>query len=137
MAVTPGVNSWCSVVYADAYFDTKWDASAWATLSAGQKEQLLITAFNWINQQKFFNISPTATAEILKQAQCETAWFIYEYWGEFKKRRALINSGVTSFSISKFRENLTKMNFPEFIIDMLSDYVVNLGGVFPTIKRDY
>lgn len=138
MALTVGTNSWVTVADADAYFLTKWGATAiWAALSEAQKESLLISAYNWIQQQSKFSIAASETAEIVKQAQYETAWFMYNYYAEYQKRNALYSSGVRDFKIDSFEEELEKPVFPLEISDMLHDYISSsAGGVFPRISRD-
>ena len=137
MALTVGTNSWVTVAEADTFFSEKWTASAWASLSDSEKESLLISAYRWIQQQLFFSISPASTADIVKQAQMEAAWYMYNFWVEHEKRRALYIQGVTKFKISKFSEDLQGVQFPEFIKAMLDDYIVNLGGKFPIISRTF
>lgn len=131
-----GSNSWCSVAEADSYFDEKYGASAWASLSMDDKERLLISAYRWINQQSFFSISASSTSGIVKQAQYEVAWFIYNYKADYDKRRALNASGVTSYRILDFSESLKDAGFPEFIKSMLDDFIIEVGGTFPRISRD-
>lgn len=136
VVVTVGSNSWITRAEADAYLEEKWGASAWASLSGLQKDQLLISAYRWINQQPNISIPTTSTAAIVKNAQCEAAWFIYNYWSEYEKRRALIASGVKEFEVSNFSETLNKIAFPDFILGMLIDFSVGDAGYFPTAKRD-
>lgn len=136
MALTVGTNSWITRADADTYFSEKYGAGAWATLTDSVKDQLLISAFRWIQQQSKFTIPASSTAEIVKQAQCEAAWFIYNYWTEYTKRQALTASGVKSFKISNFSETLELPTFPIFIGDMLDGFVTSQGGVFPTVSRE-
>jgi len=137
MALTVGVNSWVTVAQADTYFSEKFGASAWATLASATKEQLLISAYRWIQGQSMFSISPAATAEIIKQAQMEAAWYMYRYWDQHENRRALVAQGVTDFKISQFEETLQDVKFPSFLSDMLKDSIVGGGGTFPFISRPF
>ena len=132
-----GTNSWCTIAFADTYFLEKWGASAWATLTNNEKTQLLIHAYRWINQQASLSIPASSTEEIVKQAQCEIAWYVYNYNAEHEKRRALSTQGVNSFRIGAFSENLSGVKFPEWVIDMLEDYLEDIGGKFPLITRKY
>ncbi len=136
MALTVGTNSWVTVAEADTYFLTRWGASDWAGFSAANKETLLISAYNWIQQQAIFSISPTSTDAKVKQAQYEAAWFLYNYNTEMEKRRALYAQGVKAFEISKFSETLQAPEFPAFIADILEDEIVTAGGTFPTVSRE-
>ena len=137
MAIIIGTNSWCTIVYSNTYFSEKWNTSDWATLTDNQKTQLLIHAYRWINQQSSLSISPAETEDIVKQAQCELAWYIYNYMPEHEKRRSLYIQGVTQFRISAFSESLKGAEFPGFILDMLEDYLTSVGGKFPYIEREY
>lgn len=139
MALVVGTNSWATVAEADDYFSTKYGAaSIWGPLdTTTEKEPLLISAYNWIQQQSKFSISPTETADIVKQAQYETAWYIYNYKTAHDKRNALYSSGVREFDISKWGEKLEMPVFPVDISDMLGDYLTDVGGVFVTASRTF
>ena len=134
--VIVGVNSWTTVAQADDYFAAKFGAAAWAALSAMQKTQLLISACRWIMQQPSLAVAIAVTAEIVRQAQCEAAWFILNFQDEYDKRRALISSGVKSFKALDFAETLGEIVFPQFIADMLFDYSVDSSIQFPRISRN-
>lgn len=136
-SITVGVNSWVTIAEADAYFEVRYGASAWAGLAVANKCVLLRHAYAWIQQQSMFSIPPGATSEIVKQAQYETAWYIYNYFANHEKRRALYTQGVRDFEISKFSEKLEMPAFPIWIADTLDDYVVSVGGKFPKVERDF
>jgi hypothetical protein len=140
MAVTiiVGTNSWVTLAEANAYFEAKYNVSdEWAALTDTVKNQLLISAYNWINQQTIFSIPAASTAYIVKQAQFEAAWYLYKFGKEDEKRRALIGQGVTSFDLSQWSETLDKYEFPAFITGMLDDFFVGAGGYKVTFTRDY
>ena len=138
LSIIPGTNSWVTLAEADAYFEAKYNASdIWAAFTDTVKKQLLISAYNWINQQSIFSISPSSTAEAVKIAQCEAAWYLYSFGTEDEKRRALIGQGVTSFDLSNWSETLSKYQFPSFLSDMLDDFFVGKGGYKVTFSRDY
>lgn len=132
-----GTNSWVTIIEADAYFDDRFGASAWAGFSEPVKSELLISAYRWIQQQSMFTISASASAEKIKQAQYETAWFIYNYFSKYEERRALFASGVRKFKIEQFEEELEEVGFPKFISDLLSDSITKGSGTFPTVKRTF
>jgi hypothetical protein len=137
MSLTVGTNSWVSVAEADTYFSDHWTASStWSGLTNTQKEQLLITAYRWIQAQSAFSISPAATAALVKTAQMELAWYVYNYMTETEDRRALYAQGVREFELSKWSETLEKGGFPPFIADYLDDYTTRVGGRFPTATRE-
>ena len=136
MALTVGTNSWVTVAEADTYFLNRYGASGWAGFSIANKEILLISAYNWIQQQAIFSISASSTSAKVKQAQYEAAWFLYNYMSSMEERRALYAQGVRSFHISKFSESLQAPEFPVFIATILEDSLTSAGGTFPTVSRD-
>jgi len=135
--VIVGVNSWTSIAQADDYFAAKYGAATtWAALSSTEKTQLLLSAARWILQQNIFDLPWSATEEVVRQAQCEAAWFIYSYFGEYEKRRALAAGGVSSFKVMDFSENLGEVTFPAFLESMLADYSTVASSHFPRVQRD-
>ena len=134
--VIVGVNSWVTIAQADDYFAAKFGATAWASLSVTEKTQLLLSAVRWILQQNAFDILMSVTAELVKQAQLEAAWFIYKWFDEYEKRRALSSAGVKSYRVMDFSESLDAVTFPEFIVMMLSDYSMVASSQFPTLQRN-
>ena len=137
MGLVVGTNSWVTVAEADSYLADKFGASAWSGLANSIKEQSLITAFWWIYNNPNYNIAKSSTAEKVKNAQIELAWWIYNYYEEYRKREALISSGVKKFRIGEFSEDLNNQSLPKIVTDMLEDELTNLGGSFPTVSRDF
>jgi hypothetical protein len=138
LTLTVGVNSWVTLAEANEYFEGRYRASsAWASLSDATKKQLLISAYNWIQQQASFSISASETSEIVKQAQYETAWYLYEFGEEDEKRRALSGQGVTEFELNNWREKLSEYEFPKFIEDMLDDFYDGKGVNIVEFEREY
>jgi hypothetical protein len=134
--LTVGVNSWQTLSQANSYFATRYGAvSIWPSLSIADREALLITAFKWIEGQTLFSIDPTDTSDIIKQAQCEAAWYWYKYGEEGEKRQALYAQGVRSFNISGFSETLAMPEFPVIISGMLSGFLTGMGGNLFDIDR--
>ena len=131
-----GTNSWATLTEANTYFEAKYGATLWTSLSDVQKLQLLVSAFNWIRQQSLLSVPTSATADTVKNAQCEAAWFVYRWSDEYERRRALSSSGVKSFSVAGWSESLGATAFPQFIADMLIDYAANIGGGFMRMSRD-
>lgn len=134
--VIVGTNSWATIAQADDYFAASYGRAAWSALSLLQKTQLLITACLWIRQQSTLSVPLTDTSATVRNAQAEAAWFIYNWFGEYEKRRALISSGVKTFKVLDFAESLGEVTFPAFIADMLSDYAVSTTHQFPRMSRD-
>ncbi len=134
--VVVGTNSWASVAEADAYFGAKYGAAAWAALSLMEKTQLLISACRWLMQQTSLALSLSDASSTLKDAQCETAWFLLNWQTDYDKRRALISSGVRSYRVLDFSESLTEVTFPKYLSDMLVDYATSPGTYFPRVDRN-
>lgn len=130
--MTVGIDTWVTIVEADAYMLGKFDASAWTSLPNATKEQALITAFRWI--RSVYDISASSTLQKIKDAQCECAWYVYSHWTQHEKRSALISQGVEDFTVSKFSETLGKTELPEFVKDLLKDFTV--GEYFPVLTRE-
>ena len=133
--VVVGTNSWVTVAEADDYLEEKFSADAWATLSTTIKSQCLITAFWWIYNYPSFNIPKSSTSENVKNAQIELAWWTYQYYTSYEKRGALISSGVTDFTLSKWKEELGTQDIPQIVLDILDDEIIGKGGYFPTVSR--
>ena len=135
--ITVGTNSWVTLAYADDYFAEQYSYSDWAAILENSRKLLLIQAYRWINQQTDLSIPTTSTNILVKQAQCLVAWYIYKHYENHEKRRALYTQGVTRFQISKFSESLKGAEFPEWIKDMLDDFLTDIGGQFPIIEREF
>jgi len=133
--VIVGTNSWVTIVEADLYLDAKYGAGAWASLSDVDKAALLISACRWIRNQSIFSIALSSTSQIVKDAQCEAAWYLYKYGEAHWKRTALYASGVRDFQVSKWSETLEEPTFPGNIAAMLSDSITGAGNEFPTVTR--
>ena len=102
--MTVGTDSWVTVAEANTYLADKYGASTWSALTDAIKQDLLITAFRAIYFSGDYNIPKTSTNEFVKNAQIETAWYLYNFNTEIEKRSALQEQGVLSFSLSKFSE---------------------------------
>jgi hypothetical protein len=136
LSLTVGTNSWVTLSEANTYLADKFNADAWSSLSDSTKEKTLISAFWWIFNYPGVSIPKTSTAEKVKNAQIELAWWMYNYGLEYEKREALIAGGVTEFRLSKWMEKLSEQDLPKRILNILDDELVNLGGYFPTFDRD-
>ena len=135
--VIVGTNSWVSFDDADDYMEDRFNNSIWESAIDENKAKSLITAFKWLYNSQKFNIPLTSTAQIVKDAQTELANYILVNFEEFEKRRALQSQGVENFKVLKWQEKFIKdADIPQFINDMLTDYVMNKGGVFFTVDRN-
>jgi hypothetical protein len=134
ITLTVNTNTWATLAQANSYFEGKWNADGWVSLSSDNRKKLLITAYEWINTNPNYTIS--GNTEKLRKAQMELSWFIYNNSEIYEKHELLWASGVTEFRISKFWEKLTKPGLPPKVEDLLSDYDYNSGGYLPLINRD-
>ena len=125
MALTVGTNSWVTIAEADTYLADKYGAGDWAGLTNAVKSQLLITAFWSIYGSAEYTIAKSSTAELVKNAQIELAWYFYGYDSEIWKRLSLQGLGVQEFEISKFRERFTGDGavFPPWVAGMLAGFL--------------
>lgn len=132
----PGTNSWITRAEADSYFADKYGASSsWAALAQPVRDQLIISAYNWLRSMSGYSLPATAAAsQPLKDAQCEAAWFLYRFNEEQEKRRALYAQGVRSFRVSEFSETLAEQMLPANIAGLLTGYESS-GGSRVTLTR--
>ena len=137
MGIKVSTNSWITLAEANLYMDDRFNNSVWESSSDSDKSKSIITAFKWLYNSQKFNIPLTETSQIVKDAQTELANYILVNFEEFEKRRALQTQGVESFHVLKWQEKFIKSaDIPEFINDMLIDYIQNKGGVFFTVSRN-
>lgn len=137
LVLTPGTNSYCTLTEANAYMEEKFGASAtWATLTDDEKKQLLISAYRWLRRLPDYSLSATITIK-RKYAQIELAWYMYNYIEEHEERSALYAQGVRDFRLSKWAEKLEESMIPYIVKDLLDDDLINLGGYFVEVTREY
>lgn len=115
-SIIVGTNSWCTLSEAESYFATRIGSSAWSALSSDtEKEKYLISAYNWIRYDSAFSVTGDETLAPIKYGQCEGALFLASFYDEYMKREALIASGVTEFTYSKWSETLGETRKPESV----------------------
>jgi hypothetical protein len=136
MALVVGVNSWVTRAEADTYFDDRINNTPWTALTDSEKDQYLITAFNWIFYDSQFTAPSSSTATAVKNGQCEAALFLINYGDEWAKRDAFISSGVTSFDFSKWSEDLSQVSKPDGVKNYFSSEGFFSGNVGVTILSD-
>jgi hypothetical protein len=130
-----GVNSWTSVHDADDYFADMFGYSFWGTQSDTVKKQLLVTAFRWINASGY-SIAPISTSSIVKNAQCELCYDIFNSFEDYKKHETLYAMGVRSFNFDGWSESLAEPKLTQKIQDMLACF--KTGDVqFFNVNRKY
>lgn len=131
-----GVNSWISLNEANEYFSDMFGYSFWGTQTDTVKKQLLVTAFRWINASGY-SIAPTSTSSIVKNAQCELCYEIYNSFEDYKKRETLYATGVRSFNFDGWQETLVASELPIKIANLLADFYTGGNAKIFTLKRDY
>jgi hypothetical protein len=137
MGLVLHTNSWVTVAEADAHLADKFGVgTTWTSLNNTQKEQALVTAYRWIQSLSAYSISASETAENVKRAQIELAYYIVESYDEHRKRSALYTQGVRSFKISKWSETLKESGLPFEVEGLLFEFLLNLGGEFPEFERE-
>ena len=133
LTLTVGTNTFVTLAEANAYLEGKFGAwTTWNGLSDTVKKQCLISAFRWLVR---LGVSASSVAQIVKDAQCELAWWLYQNYEAYEEREALYASGVREFKLGKWSEELTAASIPEFIKDMIGD-LIGVGGYFPTFERE-
>lgn len=141
--LTVGQNSWATVAEADAYLTDRIQTIEWFELdeqdAPGEvsKETLLISAFYWLKNAPQLSLSENLTDGVVKNAQIEAAWFLYEHYTSLNARRAAIFTGVEEFELSKRTERLRigNLQIPDFILGSLSAYAVENTVI--TLKGHY
>jgi len=136
VVVVPYNNSWVTIAQADDYFASKFGCAAWASLSVADKTALLLQSFREIQAQPTFSIAATETAQIVKDVQCEYAWYIYISPNR-DRVIAMYSGGVRNYSASKFSERMEPWEFPQPIAAMLHDFLSSSGGGSFTATRDF
>lgn len=120
MALVVGTDSWVTLAEAETYFSGRVKTTAWDALTDQVKEDYLRTAFRWILYDPQYSAPKSADDDAVKNGQCEAALFLINYYDEFTKREALIASGVTSFTYSKWSEDLSEAQKPTIVRDMFA-----------------
>ncbi len=103
MALAIGTNSWLSVDDANTYFATRLGASAFWN-SAADKDAALVTAYYDLATSRNLNL-PSAATVMMKNAQCEQAFFRLAHEGGVIRRMGLRVQGVTKSDAAGERYN--------------------------------
>lgn len=129
MAIDVGTNSWVTLAEAETYFSDHIGSTPWDALTDSNKSKYLITAYRWIYYDSAFPVPASSSETAVKNAQCEAALFLINYYTGHNKREALIAGGVKEFEYGKRREDLTSVKKPQTVIDMLSSVGYYASGV--------
>ena len=144
MAIVVGSNSWVTIAEADTYLTDRIDCEDWFTLadSAGagalSKTNLLVSAFYLLIKHPSLELSSSLTDDNVKNAQIEFSKYLHKHYEETDSRAAMIASGVRSFRLSKWWEQLSDkggFQVPNYILGMLSAY--NVTGSTPLLLGEY
>lgn len=134
MALTVGINTWITVVEADAYLQYNMSAEEWFDLvvvgakGTMTKESILVTAFNEIIASPLVAVDADNTDDRVKAAQSEMALFLLKFYDEMYGRRASIASGLSSFSYSERSEDFNSRDgggspsLPGNVLGLLNEY---------------
>lgn len=142
--VTPGldigVNSWVTLVEANAYFAGRWGSDEFWNddLTDVKKSMALITAYNQILNSGYYEI-PSTVNDIIKNAQCEQALFLVVHGSDAMRRMGLQNQGVLSAGIVKETYDPLmrgKIPFAAEVMALLNVYAVNTGAHVVELTRD-
>lgn len=130
---------------ANSYFSNeRLISTSWDALTDAQKTKVIVNAYNWIYYSKRFNVPKLAdaTAEqlvILKKAQGECCYFLAMHLDDMDRRKGIQAQGVTHAGIVKETydiDSLQELSFPPIVIDMLSDFDLQVGLSVLEIDRD-
>lgn len=137
MALVVGINSWVTLVEAEAYFLDRIDIEKWNALADNPtKEKYLVSAYRWVYYDPDFIAPSSAIDEEVKIGQCEAALFLLNYSKEYDKRAALIQSGVKKFQYSRWTENLGEVKKPISVINPFAKIGYYNGGVSSALLVD-
>ena len=132
MAIAVGVNSYVTIVEADAYLNDRIGAAAWFALlddaseGADSKTVYLVTAYNWLMSSPTLDLPSISTDDAIKTAQIESAFYLLEHYTALNARRAAQAQGVESYRLSKKEEFYVPADIseiPAFISGGLSMYM--------------
>ncbi len=119
-----------TVEQADQYFVNRFGAGKWAGLNeTTEKIPLLTTANKRIIRSKLLSlpVEPTEEeTEILKEAQAEMAWYLYQHGEDEDARMGLRTQGVVEAGIveEKYRKETTgTAPLPDIVLGILDPFV--------------
>ena len=145
MALQEGINTYCTIEYAEEYFSGKIYTEEWDEADATTKEKALKEATRQIDRQPlrgrksdreqtlaFPRYPDTELPEAVKEACCEEALALLERGNS--QRRKLQQEGVQSFSLGNMSESYAagagKGLLSQEAKELLRPWL--LGGVFIT-----
>ena len=136
MAITVGVNTWITVVEADALISFEVGAESWfdlvddATGAEPSKELYLVSAYRWLSA--IYAIPASSTLANVKLAQAKAAVFLLTDYEENAKLRALHSAGVNSMRQSRYSVSLGEESVPWGIASLVTSFgsgLINLEAI--------
>jgi hypothetical protein len=139
---------WIALADANTYFSTRrlesanWDALTAATGGKDEKSAVLYQAYDRIRRSKEFTIPASPTAAellLLKDAQCELAYYLATHGADEDNRKGLQAQGVVTAGVvheSYAEAHLNKSAFPPIVYDILNSMKNNTPFYAVDIDRD-
>ncbi len=137
MAITVGTNSWVTEAAANTYFNDRIKASDYWTDGASDNSPALITAYKWLNAGMY--AFPATATQPMKDAQCETAFFLLQHQPALDLRMGLQAQGVIAAGVVKERykdDNYVELPIPPLVQKLLEDYETARPVFLVNIERN-
>ena len=126
--LTVGENTYNTGDEAEAYFASRWGASAiWDALTDTEKIAAIVTAYNQLRNCPRFSLAATDESDngVVKKAHLEQALFLAVHGSDAIIRKGLQAQGVVTAGIVKESYDLKYINgipFPPEVLCFLNDY---------------
>ncbi len=137
MSLVVGTNSWLTEAQANTYFADRLKASDYWTDAADDNPPALITAYKWLNAGSYsFPATPT---QIMKDAQCEMAFFLLQHQPDLDLRMGLQSQSVIAAGVVKERykdDNYVELPIPPLVKKLLEGYSTDRAAYIIDIARN-
>jgi len=136
-SITVGTNSWVTVATANTYFEGRIHGDDYWTDSASDNIPALITAYNWLNAGGYS--FPATPVQVMKDAQCEMAFFLLQHQPDLDLRMGLQVQGVIAAGVVKERykdDNTVELPIPPIVQQLLEDYDTKRPVYLVNIERN-
>ncbi len=137
MSISVGTNSWLTEVQANTYFTDRLKASDYWTDSASDNSPALITAYKWLNAGSYS--FPDPATQIMKDAQCEMAFFLLHHQPDLDLRMGLQSQSVIAAGVVKEKykdDNYVELPIPPLVKKMLEGYSTDRAAYIIDIARN-
>ena len=135
--ITVGTNSWVTEVAANTYFEARIKGSDYWTDDADDNIPALITAYKWLNAGSYS--FPATPIQIMKDAQCEMAFFLLQHQPDLDLRMGLQAQGVIAAGVVKERyknDNYVELPVPPIVQKLLEGYSTDKPVYLVDIERN-